>query len=125
MANIDILDRISPTYIGEDKITLAVDQTSLPLSTATAITITFDYTQTGTTGVVLPLVLQVQPMFGDGTGYIRKVFNRTVPNRYTFRLTSAGQWLVVLKEYSHNQWQGRLIINVGGEQFSQIITDRS
>ncbi len=116
----DTLNQISPTFIGEDKITVQVAQTSLPLDVSKAIILQFTYGLTGTAGVVLPLILQVQPAFGDGTGYFTKTFNRSRPNQFTFRVNSAGQYLVLLREFSHNNWQGRLLIDVAGESFSQI-----
>ena len=75
-------------------------------------------------GVVLPLILQVQPAFGRGVGYFEKVFRKTRPNSFAFSVPSAGQYLVLLRECFHNRWQGRLLIQVEGEEFTQILSTR-
>lgn len=118
------LDRVSPTFIGEDRITITVDPVSLPLLAFSIITLNFDYSQTAPVGVVLPLIMQVQPGFGRGAGYFEKVFRRQRPSQFAFSVDSAGRYLVLLKERGHNFWQGRLIFEVEGETFSQIQSSR-
>ena len=120
----DQLDIISPSDLGADKIVITIDQVSLPLLAHQAITLNFDYSKTTPGGVVLPLIMQVQPAFGRGVGYFEHVFRRTRPESYAFVLPSAGSWLVVLRECWHNAWQGRLLLDVGGEEFSQIQSSR-
>lgn len=120
----DQLDTISPSNLGSDMITITIDPVSLPLLAQRVITLDFDYSKTAPGGVVLPLILQVQPAFGRGVGYFEHVFRDHRPNSYAFALPSAGQWLVVLRECWHNAWQGRLLLEVGGEEFSQIQSSR-
>jgi hypothetical protein len=122
----EIIDTISPVYIGEDKFTLTVAEASKPLLSYKPISINIDYSETDTTGVVLPIVIVVQPAFGDGTGYIRKTFSRSAPSSFSFFASAgAGDYLIVVKEYGHNQWQGRLVITVGGDDIASLITERS
>jgi hypothetical protein len=118
------LDLISPTYIGQDKIGITIDPASLPVLSGGIITLAFDYSDALPEGVVLPLKLIVQPAFGDGTGYFEKTFRRSVPTSYAFTVLGAGRYLAVLKELGHNSWQGRLLIDVAGEKFSQIQSSR-
>ena len=120
----DQLDIISPTNIGADKIVITVDPVSEPMLAQRVITLNFDYGATAPGGVVLPIILQVQPTFGRGAGYFEHVFRRQRPSSYAFTLPSAGLWLVVLRECFHNQWQGRIQLEVGGEEFSQILSSR-
>lgn len=120
----EVLDAISPETIGEDKIAITVDPSSQPLLVNRVITLHFDYSATYPEGVVKPLKLHVQPAFGDGTGYFEVEFHRSVPRSYAFTLPGAGQWLVLLREIGHNSWQGRIVLDVGGDPFTQIQTTR-
>lgn len=118
------LDIISPTFIGTDTIVITVDPVSQPLLAGRTITLNFDYSDAEPGGVVLPLILQVQPAFGRGAGYFEKVFRKRALNSFAFTVASAGQYLVVLRECWHNSWQGRLLLEVAGEEFSQIQSTR-
>lgn len=121
----DVIDIISPRDIGQDdKIVITVDPISLPLLAGNIITVNFDYARTAPGGVVLPLELIVQPGFGRGEGYFTNIFRQSRPNSFAFSLPSAGEWLVVLRECAHNYWLGRLTLNVGGEEFTQILSER-
>ena len=122
----EIVDSISPAYIGSDKFILEVDEASKPLVSYNLITINIDYSEADPTGVVLPIIIVVQPGFGDGTGYIKKSFSRSAPSSFTFYASvGAGEYLVLVREYGHNQWQGRLIITVAGDDYSTFIAERS
>jgi hypothetical protein len=123
----EIIDTISPVFIGEDKFTLTIDEASKPLLSYKPISINIDYSEADLEGgVVLPIVIVVQPAFGDGTGYIRKTFSRSAPSSFSFFASAgAGDYLIVVKEYGHNQWQGRLVITVGGDNIASLITERS
>jgi len=117
---IDILNTISPTYIGQDKIGITVDAVSQPVMVSKIITLNFDYSETLPVGVVKPLKLHVQPAFGSGAGYQEFLFDLFVPNSFAFRVFAAGQYLVLLRELAHNQWQGRLLLDVKGDPFAQV-----
>lgn len=119
-----LLDIVSPETVGEDKIGISIDPVSLPLLINRTITLNFDYSETYPEGVVKPLKLQVQPSFGDGEGYFEIEFARTIPRSFGFSVEGAGEYLVVLRETGHNLWQGRLLIEVGGDKFNQVKTSR-
>ncbi len=111
------LDEISPLFIGEDRIKLSIDP-ALTILSDRAVTVDLDYTDAGGIGAVVPpIILTAQPAFGDGTGYVEKIFRGNPPTTFTFRPRGAGEWLIVAKESAHNLWQGRLIIQVEGEEF--------
>lgn len=119
------IDDISPRFVGEDRITVTLDPTSDPPFVERPITVNFDYSAADVDGgVVPPLTVKVRPTFGDGTGAIDKTFSGPRPSSFTFRLFGAGRHLIVIKESAHNRWQGRLEIDVQGEEFSQIQTER-
>jgi hypothetical protein len=118
------LDRVSPSYMGVDRFRLNVSELSKPLLDGKVVTIDVDYAGAEPGGVQLPLILRVQPEFGTGRGYRRKAFRRSAPKSITFRPRGAGSYLVLLQEQSHNQWQGRLTVQVGGEQFDDVEDER-
>jgi len=120
-----ILDIMSPTYIGEKKLTVEVDPAS-ELMTNRPITINFGYDNALVNNfnhsVNLPLQLIVQPGFGDGgtgNGFIEQIFRKSRPSSYTFSVPSSGNYLVTLREMYHNRWFGSLTINVTGDEFSR------
>ena len=121
------IDIISPVYVGEDKISITVAEESKPLLALRPITVNIDYSGAGTDGITLPLRFIVQPGFGEGGpagGYIEKIFRRDKPTSYTFTPIGAGDYLILIKETGHNRWQGRLVVTVGGDQFSTVETER-
>lgn len=120
-----VIDRLSPTYVGEDRIVLTVSQGSLPLLSYKFVTINIDYSETEPEGIVLPLISIIQPAFGDGTGYVRKVYRQAAPSSITFQASvGAGDYLVVLKEWGHNKWFGSIVVTVAGDDYSEFIQER-
>jgi hypothetical protein len=116
------LDVLSPLFMGEDKIGVSLDPLNDPAFVERPITVNFDYTAAiADGGLVLPVVVSIQPPSTDGVAYIRKVFRRSLPSSFTFTAVGAGQHFILIKESGHNQWQGRLLFNVEGESFSQIL----
>lgn len=116
-------DLVSPAFVGDDRIVLEVDQNSFlagNLAVERPITVQFDYSAADPEGVELPMILEIQPEFGDGDAYRRIVFTRFVPPSFTFKVLGAGKYLILLKERFHNLWQGRLSIEVTGDPFSDI-----
>lgn len=119
------LDLVSPVDMGSDKITVTVNNPGGgALLVGTPITLDFDYSRTFPAFVKLPLILQVQPAFGRGVGYKEITFDKQVPNSFAFQVPGAGQYLAVLRECFHMRWQGRILLQVEGEEFSQILSTR-
>jgi hypothetical protein len=118
------IDSISPTFIGADMIDIAIDDASKPLTVGKVITLNFGYSRTLPGGLVKPLKLIVQPAFGSGAGYIEETFDTFIPDSFAFQVQGAGQYLVVLREVGHNQWQGRVLLDVAGDQFQEVRTGR-
>ena len=116
------LDVLSPSFIGEDRITAVLDDTNLKPDANSIVKVNFDYASANVDGgVVLPIVITVQPPSDRGVGYIRKVFSNAPPASFTFRTRDAGQYFLLIKESGHNQWQGRLLFTAAGEEYSQIL----
>ncbi len=116
-------DLVSPAFVGDDRITIKVDENSFlagNLVVQQPITVRFNYDATDPEGVELPIVLEIQPEFGDGDAYRRILFQRFVPPSFTFKVTGAGKYLILIRERFHNQWQGRLSIEVTGDPFSDV-----
>lgn len=115
------IDLISPLFLGEDRMTIVLDPTTKPAQAHRPVTLNFDYANADEDGgLVLPIVLTIQPPNVEGVGYIRRVFTRRRPTSFTFIAQEAGQHFILLKESGHNLWQGRLLIEVEGEKFSRV-----
>jgi hypothetical protein len=115
------IDIISPTTLGEDKIKITLSPLSDPAFVESPITVDFDYSEADEEGGLrFPINVEVIPAFGDGTGYQREEFRRSRPSSFSFRAAGAGEHLILIKESAHNKWQGRLLIDVEGEEFTQI-----
>lgn len=122
-------DRVSPAFVGEDKIGIQVREESFlagNLVVQRAITLDFDYSAADPEGIALPLILEIQPEFGDGDEYRRIVFDRFIPPSFTFKVVGAGKYLILLKERFHNLYQGRNTIEITGDPFSDVqVTTRT
>lgn len=123
MATLNNIDLISPTFIGEDTFTVAFGDPDAPKVANQPIEIVVDYDEAGQDGIVLPLELIVQPRTfgGDGAGYQRKVYRRTAPETLWLIFPWAGQYLILLREMYHNEWQGRFMAEIEGDGF-QLVT---
>lgn len=117
-----IIQLLSPEFLGAERITITPDPNT-SFNSLQPITVLFNYDLAEPEGIVLPLQLIVQPTIGpggDGSGYTEHLFDEIRPSSYTFRVPGAGQHLIVLREYYHNRWFGRLLIDVQGDEFSQV-----
>lgn len=119
-ATVDIL---SPIYVGESRIVLALLPDQEPLRPNVPITVSVNYDKADPEGVSLPLVFMVQPSeIGGPAGGYKEVYYRIVaPSALTFTVPGPGEYLVSLTEVFHNRWQGRLIVNVTGDGYGATI----
>jgi len=113
-------DLIAPSEIGEDRLGLSIDPSCLPMLAMNNIIINIDYSAVGANGVTLPIEFIVQPPSVDGIGYVRRVYRKHVPSSIVFFPITAGRHLVLVKECCHNLWQGRLVIDVGGDEADKL-----
>lgn len=109
-----LIDDISPSYAGEDRLVLALDSDSLEPAAGAAVNITVDYSACDPEGTQLPLQLVVS---GPVPGlYKRRLIRRTRPTRVSFFPVAGGEYLVLLGEVFHNRWHGTLVVQVAGDQ---------
>lgn len=122
----DSLSLISPAYVGEERIVLRLS----PATEVVAyrpITVEVDYSGAGEPGVCPPLEIVVQPAWGTGgraNGYRLDIYDVSLPTAYTFSVPGAGTYLCVVRERFHNRWWGRLLVEVGGDPFNRILSER-
>lgn len=128
MTNNAAISRISPTYVGEDRIIVTLNSSSLSPLARQPVTLDIDYDNADPEGIILPIEIIVQPAFGsggEGGGYIRKIFRRSAPTSFSFTPIGAGKYLIIVREIAHNFWQGRIVITVSGDDFFDVQTERS
>jgi hypothetical protein len=114
------IDAIAPPEIGEDRFSLSVNSLCLPLLALNQAIIDIDYSAAGSVGFELPIEFIVQPPSNDGSGYVRRVYRKHAPPSIAFMPITAGRHLILVKECCHNRWQGRLVIDVGGDEADKI-----
>jgi hypothetical protein len=107
------LDEISPSYYGEDRIRLTLTDPDQRLQAFTPILITVDYSRCLPEGIVLPLEFTVS---APSTGNVRTVFRRFSPPELAFTPQEGGSHLIRLAEQFHNQWFGKLVLEIAGDR---------
>lgn len=111
-----IVELIEPSYVGEDRIRLTLDDTSETVKAFDSVLINVDYAATLPEGVVPPLVMTVAaPTQGN---FQERIFRR-VPKTLTFRPREGGEHLVTLRECWHNRWVGILLVQVLGDRIQE------
>jgi len=110
------LDEICPRCIGEDRLVLQL-QTMGVVRAFTQTAISVDYSATAPEGVVLPLELLIQGP--SPQSYARRVFMRSRPTTLIFTPREGGSHLITLREFAHNKWWGRLVVDVEGQQLQE------
>lgn len=117
------IDEISPADIGEDKLVLQLADPSATIQIFIPFEICVNYDATEPEGVVLPLELVIRgPRPGQET---RRKFTRSRPERLLVTPTTRGQHFVLLRELFHNRWQGRMTVEVIGEDLQTEAEDRT
>lgn len=111
------LPLLNPRYMAEDRIVLALGEDQDAPAALRPVFVTVDYARTLPSGVVLPLILEVQGP--SAQSYQRRVFWRALPADVVFVPTEGGRHLVLLREAAHNRWFGTLRVSVEGEKLDQ------
>ncbi len=111
-----LIDDISPTYIGEDRIALALADVNTAVLAFVPFQVDVNYTAAMPEGLVLPLELVFQAPSGEVV--TRKIFERTRPSSLLLVARQRGQHFVLLREQFHNRWQGRLVVDVQGDDLN-------
>jgi hypothetical protein len=109
----NIIDEISPTYVGEKRIGLSLATDSLQPRAFNAINVLVDYSACEPEGLAFPLELTI--IAPTSQNFQRARFLRTTPETISFRPREGGLHVVRFGEVGHNRWFGYLEINVAGE----------
>ena len=107
------VDEISPPYVGEDKLVLALADPQASILANVPFQVDVDYSAAEPNGLELPMVLILQAP--DGSETVNRKFSRSFPSSLLLKATMRGQHFILLRELYHNRWQGRLIVDVEGE----------
>jgi hypothetical protein len=84
-------------------------------------TIKIDTAQAKEHGITLPVLVIVQPRFGDGAEYQELEYDTFLPGSFSFVPRKAGSYLVLIKEVFHNRWQGRLTVEIAGDSHEYLM----
>jgi hypothetical protein len=109
----NIIDEISPVYVGEKRIILALAEDSLSPRAFSPINITANYDACDPEGIVPPLELTI--VAPSEVDFRRVRFNRTAPSTISFQPREGGRHIVRIGEVGHNRWFGFIEITVAGE----------
>lgn len=104
-------DELCPPYFGEDRLDLSL-VTQGAVRAFARLVIAVSYARALPNGTVLPLEMIVQGP--SQQSYVRRVFTRARPATLLFAPREGGSHLVLLREFAHNKWWGRLVIDVSG-----------
>jgi hypothetical protein len=108
------IDEISPIYYGEDRLSLSLSTPNQVLRAFEPILITVDYARALPEGVSLPLEFTVSAP--SEVNALRKVFRRFKPLELAFTPREGGSHLVRFGEPYHNQWWGKLVLEIAGDR---------
>ena len=107
-------DDISPSYIGENRITVTLGQPGVVPRAFQLLEILVDYSKCDPEGVMLPLELTLTGPRGNIVD--RRYWRKRPLTSTTIRAQEGGQHLVRVAEVAHDRWWGALLINVVGER---------
>lgn len=108
------LDDVSPRYIGEDRLRLTLADPDQILAAFQPVVIAVDYSAAMPEGIMLPLELTVTAP--NGSQILRRIYRRFPPPELAFVPRSGGAHLVRFTEQWHNQWWGRLVLEIAGDR---------
>lgn len=114
MTTSQTIDQISPPYVGEDRLTLKLANPNQKPLARQPIQVDVDFSATNPEGVVLPMELVLQGP--NPPDHKRRVFTRDVPTSFVLVPEVKGPHFILFHELGHNRWQGRLQIEVDGEE---------
>lgn len=111
------LDLICPSNVGDEAFTLRVTshRQGQPIATFETVVIEIDYTGAGAVGPVLPIEVIVSTL-ADRRAFERVVYRSTPPAQAIVRPTTAGRWLVTVREVAHDRAWGAVELDVIGSR---------
>lgn len=109
-----LVDDISPSYYGEDRLRLTLADPNQLLQAFRHIIIAVDYAGALPEGILLPLEFTVTAP--SGVNSRRTVFRRFAPPELAFSPREGGSHLLRLAEQFHNRWVGLLVLEIEGDR---------
>jgi hypothetical protein len=106
-----ILEELSPMTVGSERIALTPADPSSQPRAFSSYEIAVDLSLCEPEQVVLPLEMIVT----SPTRTKRTTFRRVVPSELSVLPDEGGRWIVTLREVAHNQWWGRHVFDVAGD----------
>jgi hypothetical protein len=103
------LDEISPPYLRDQRIQLALAAGQTP-QRGRPVLLEVSYALAAPQGVALPLIFEARA--GTATSYQRRTFLRAPPPAITWTPRERGTYSLTLREFAHNYWWGSLQIEV-------------
>src|SRR3954464_12103968 len=95
-----VQDELAPAYIRNKLIVLSLDQTNTVVRAFQAAVINIDYSACYPSGVVLPLILEIQGPSPDS--YQRRLFSHVAPGSVVLSAREGGRHNVTIREVAHN-----------------------
>lgn len=111
-----LLDDISPSYYGADRLRLTLTDPNQLLQSFRPVLVSIDYSKTLPEGTMLPLEFTVTGP--HNALLVRTVFRRFRPSSLAFTPREGGTHLVRLAEQFHNQWFGKLVLEITGDRLT-------
>ncbi len=109
-----VVDDISPTYIGEDRIKLSLSPDTPNPKAFSPVQLDIDYGDADPEGgIVLPLELIVSAP--SPANFRRDIIRRSLPSSIIIKPQEGGEHLVILRECGHNKFVGIFILAVAGD----------
>lgn len=116
-----ITDTICPDFFGDENISIEL-LTEDALLAGTPVTVGFSYDDVGECGLIPPIDVFVKHLKSGSLYSHTKKFSDFVPESYTFKAGDSGTYLITIRERYHNCFWGRLIIEVQGDQYSNVLS---
>lgn len=110
----EFIDEISPRYYGEDRLSLTLTSPNPVLRAFHPVLVTVNYSAALPEGIVLPLEFTVTAPSEVNSS--RRIYRRFAPGELAFTPLEGGSHLIRLAEMWHNQWWGRLVLEIEGDR---------
>ncbi len=115
------IDTLSPSNVGEDRVVLTLNAAIATPRSLQSVIIDIDYSAAAPEGITPPIEILFKSAL-DPESFGRSIFLTRLPEAFSFSPGSSGNYLILLRELGHNRWQGRLEIEVIGDEFSRVDT---
>ena len=109
------LDLISPATVGEDRIVVTLTDADRRPTANISFAVELDYSACLPSGASPPIEVVFQ---GPDTSIRERRIFRVLPSTVVLTPRAGGPHLILVKELHHNEWQGRLVVDVVGDSLT-------